>query len=632
MTLGAQPSMPSSDSIKHRSQHQLGPYRSWGVVFADIGTSIYYAPGILYAQVGAHAALFVTMTLIVFVLLTMKYAEVTVRYPEGGGVVTVGTRAIHPFAGVTGGVFILVDYFLTAALSALSGVIYLSVVVPSIGPSVVLITILALIVLGALNWIGISESATVSALIATVGFSSQVAVLLAVLVHIGPARLLATLPMVVAGQPIGPLGLLTGFAGAFLAFSGLESISQLAPAIAIPRHRTTRRALLLVVTTIALTSPLLTLWSTTLLQAQKANPNQFISLLGGFAAGPWLQIEVAVSAALLLIFASNTAIIGSYHVFLALARMRFFPAILEQRNRLRGTPHWAILAATGIPILILLKAQGDVNFLGDLYAFGLLGAFSVTCISLDIVRWRERRWSKQKSIDDAEEDQPRPVSPLIFGLGVLTTVLVITAWCTNLVAKPLATEFGGTVSIIGLVIAGVTHATQRRQGQALVFPIALGTRRLIIPIGWASVARQRGSVLVLLPPPGGPLAAVLHSLEQSANGRPVVFLYHGSPTIRSTGRLFEVVDPYLEDKAAQLAFSRAELVARRLGLPRQFVYVPHQIGAAGVRQVWRSVQPGEVILATEQADDFSGLAIDYVRRDSTEAGDIRHYLKHWVSA
>ena len=40
-----------------------------------------------------HAALFVTMTLAVFVLLCVKYAEVAIRYPGGGGVVTVATRA-----------------------------------------------------------------------------------------------------------------------------------------------------------------------------------------------------------------------------------------------------------------------------------------------------------------------------------------------------------------------------------------------------------------------------------------------------------------------------------------------------------------------------------------------------------
>jgi amino acid transporter len=104
------------------------------VVFADVGTSVYYTPGILYQQTGTHAALFVCMTLLVFVLLSIKYSEVAIRYPEGGGVVTVGTRAIHPLAGLVGGLFILVDYFLTAALSALSGLIYVSVFAPAIGP------------------------------------------------------------------------------------------------------------------------------------------------------------------------------------------------------------------------------------------------------------------------------------------------------------------------------------------------------------------------------------------------------------------------------------------------------------------------------------------------------------------
>jgi len=47
------------------------------------------------------------------VLLTVKYAEVAWRYPEGGGVVNVASRALHPFAGLLGGCFIVVDYYLT---------------------------------------------------------------------------------------------------------------------------------------------------------------------------------------------------------------------------------------------------------------------------------------------------------------------------------------------------------------------------------------------------------------------------------------------------------------------------------------------------------------------------------------
>src|SRR5205807_382255 len=128
------------------------------------------------------------------------------------------------------------------------------------------------------------------------------------------------------------------------------------------------------------------------------DPNQFISALGGQFGGAWLSVLVAISASTLLIFASNTAIIGTYHVFIALTRMRFFPPIVARYNRSRNTPHVAIMLATGIPIAILAVAGifaggGVIVLLGDLYAFGLLGAFTLTSIGLDIVRWRERKGS-----------------------------------------------------------------------------------------------------------------------------------------------------------------------------------------------------------------------------------------------
>ena len=37
---------------------------AWAIVFCDIGTSVYYVPGILYEQVGEYAPLFVAMVTI----------------------------------------------------------------------------------------------------------------------------------------------------------------------------------------------------------------------------------------------------------------------------------------------------------------------------------------------------------------------------------------------------------------------------------------------------------------------------------------------------------------------------------------------------------------------------------------
>jgi len=137
----------------------------------------------------------------------------------------------------------------------------------------------------------------------------------------------------------------------------------------------------------------------------------------------------------LLLFASNTAIIGSYHVFLALTNQGFLPKILSARSAAFNTPHIAILIATSIPILVILMTQGKMAVLGDMYAFGLLGAFVFSSLSLDVIRWRLGR------------------RDLGFLIGTLTTGIVIVAWGVNLVEKELATLFGGTLTVIGMLTA-----------------------------------------------------------------------------------------------------------------------------------------------------------------------------------
>src|SRR6266536_2729340 len=398
----AEVASPRTSGDEHSSgKSLLGPILCWAVVFADIGTSIYYVPGILYNTEGITtlAGFFVLLTMSVFVLLTLKYAEVTQRFPQGGGVVTVAAQAINHWFGALGGMFILVDYFLTAAISCLSGMLYLSVVIPSINPRILEITIAVLIILGILNWVGISESAKVSLVGAIIAFVSDIAILFTVFTHISFSAFFALIPEMFAHHSLTPVLFLTGFAGSFLSFSGLESISQLSPVMKTPRKKVASIALLLVVLTIGLTSPLLTIFSTLLQPQEAADPvlsTQLISLLAGHWGNILLQTEVAISASALLVFASNTAIIGAYHVFIALSRMEFFPAFVLQRNKLRGTPHYSIALATAIPIAVLLLVKFDINILGDMYAFGLLGAFTLTCLGLDIVRARDWRRVRSK--------------------------------------------------------------------------------------------------------------------------------------------------------------------------------------------------------------------------------------------
>ncbi len=657
-------SHPSKKNGQHQSAGQLGPLLCWAVVFADIGSSIYYVPGILYGNVGNLAGFFVLLTMSVFVLLTLKYAEVSARFPEGGGVVTVAAQAMNSWVGALGGSFILVSYFLTASISCLSAIQYLSVVVPAIGPFLLEITISVLVLLGLLNWVGISESAKVSLVAALVAFVSDLAIIWTVFTHIPISELPFLFAKMFARESLTPTSILVGFAGAFLAFSGLESISQLSPVMKAPRKKIIGLALLLVVITIGVTSPLLTMLSTLLQQDKAADPvlsTQLLSLLGGHWGNVLLQTEVAISASLILVFASNTAVIGAYHVFLALARMDFFPEFILKRNTFRGTPHWSIAIATGIPIGVLVLVNGKINILGDMYAFGLLGAFTVTCLGLDIIRYRERRIARATPSHWAETHDDNGQKPaaapsglsgsliftqapspfngrfapgtrrggvvtaaasslrrrllglwhrLDFWLGVLTTLLVMLAWSISVVSKPLATAFGCAVALAGMAVAYVNYLRGR---SPVVTPYVEG--------------RLPGSVLAVLTVGNEQNDRIIDAAITSAHGKPVVFLYLAEPKAERVPRLFEVMDPYLEDQPAKDTLKQAAQRARKARLVPRFVYQQHDPEAAA--RIWKMVHPHEVVLTAEHASQFEEINPDRIRYELTPDGKIAHLLKRW---
>src|SRR5258706_7223175 len=172
---------PSGASEHHL--RQLTPLLVWAVVFCDIGTSIYYVPGILYKTegVGNLAPLFVFAAFIGFLLLAWKYIEICWRNPDGGGVVTVANQAFSPIVGCFGGLLICVDYFLTSAISSVSGIHYLASVLPGLGNHVVALSVATLLLLAAVNTIGSRESAALALVMALGGLASGLLIIVAVL-------------------------------------------------------------------------------------------------------------------------------------------------------------------------------------------------------------------------------------------------------------------------------------------------------------------------------------------------------------------------------------------------------------------------------------------------------------------
>jgi hypothetical protein len=355
---------------------------------------------------------------------------------------------------------------------------------------------------------------------------------------------------------------------------------------------------------------------------------------------------------------------------MALSRMGFLPEIILKRNKLRGTPHFSIALATGIPVVILIIVAGNINVLGDMYAFGLLGAFTLTCIGLDLVRYREWRRSRSthalvlaspvengnvhvlgngsSSSDQVGESEHLPADSkslhetvrgetygqeheslwfkIDFFLGVLTTLLVAIAWSTNLVTKPLATAFGGGVTVLGMVIAYTNYTLQGKQGRVPV-PVVVRSIEERIP----------GAVLAVLSAWNGlndaVIQAAIHTAEESQatakEQRPVVFLYFSEPVTREMPpRMMEIVDPYLDDQQARQCFSKAEGLALKAKLPvRQYIYL--RGGPDIVTQVWQLIHPHDMVVPSKENELFKDINPDRVRFELTQNGKVVHMLKNW---
>ena len=199
---------------------------------------------------------------------------------------------------------------------------------------------------------------------------------------------------------------------------------------------------------------------------------------------------------------------------------------------------------------------------------------------------------------------------LDFWLGVLTTLLVVLAWSISIVSQPLATVFGCSVALAGMGVAYVNY----RQGRAPMVTSYLDRR-------------MPDSLLAVLAAGDDHNNAVIDAAIAHARGKPVVFLYLAEPKAERVPRLFEVVDPYLEDEPAKDTLKQAALRARKARLASRFVYRPQAPGSAG--RIWQIVHPRDVVLTAEHVAQFEEINPDRIRYELTPRGKIAHLLKHW---
>ncbi len=105
-----------------------------------------------------------------------------------------------------------------------------------------------------------------------------------------------------------------------------------------------------------------------------------------------LEVFVGVSSAFVLITAIATSMAGGERVAYAMARYRMLPHPFARPER--GTAPSAAASVAGgvlaVLLLILAGTVGDgVRFLGSLYSFGVLAAFTAAQVAVVVLRARE---------------------------------------------------------------------------------------------------------------------------------------------------------------------------------------------------------------------------------------------------
>src|SRR4030088_1432580 len=212
----------------------LGLRRSVGVgglfatAYGNVGSSIYYALGI----VAAHA---LGLTPIVFMLagglfaLTAKtYAEGAAMFPEAGGSSSFARHAFNEIVSFFAGWALSLDYILTIAISAFFVPHYLGAFFPALthSPGDVIGGLVVIVVLVALNIRGLGESAKLNFFLAVADLVTQV-----VLIVVG-AFLVLDPSLLVHQVHLGTVPSYTevifALSLAMVAYTGIETVSNMA--------------------------------------------------------------------------------------------------------------------------------------------------------------------------------------------------------------------------------------------------------------------------------------------------------------------------------------------------------------------------------------------------------------------
>ena len=342
---------------------ELKWYQAGAMLYGDWGTSKAYVLGIAFALCGHGSWFLLGLMSALTALVGMCYMTICRVYPDGGGVYS-SVKHRSRLLAVVGALLLIADYVVTASLSAFEAFHYFNSSNPTLW------AIVAIVVIGAINWVGPTKGGSIASVIALA--ASVVAGILFLFT-------LPSLPHVDLQWPRG--GFLhnwTTFVGIVLALSGVEAVANLTGIMAEPVEKTSKRAIWPVLLEVSIVTFLLGV-AMNAIPGLTDHAEDMLRVLGTYYIGPWYGHLISVIFGFLLLSACNTALTGLVNIQFLMAKDRELPDIFSRLNRY-GMPGVALVVATLVPAFVL-TLEHDLVGLAALYAIGVVGAITINLLA-----------------------------------------------------------------------------------------------------------------------------------------------------------------------------------------------------------------------------------------------------------
>ena len=371
----------------------LGAPALFGIVQGFVAASVYFMLGLVAERALGLTWLVFLFGGLLFALVVVTYVEGASLHQERGGATVIARYAFNELISFVAGWAILLDYLILIAICAFATTDYAALFwdgLDSGAPEF----LLAAALVGSVAWWNARGSAAPrfhrAVLIVLGDLVLQLLVVGFGLVLLFDPEVL-TDPASIAGAPT-LRNLLYAFPFVLVAFSGLDASSGLAGQVAIGRRGLRR---LISVRLIAALVPYVGIALVASATLPGDPPSTWIEkpMLGvvGDFSQQWLReglrYLVAVSGIAILVVACNAAMLGVSRLGYSLALNRQIPSRIGFLHPQRSTPVVIIGIAAAIAVLLLLTA--DLEFLLGISAFGATLAFTVVCVSVCRLRWRE---------------------------------------------------------------------------------------------------------------------------------------------------------------------------------------------------------------------------------------------------